>query len=477
MMRFLRSARLSLVAILPVAAACYSKPDTSATGSVSSGVTGVTYHHDIEPIVQKHCQSCHVAGGIAPFPLTTYSDAKSHSAAMASVTSTKTMPPWGAESTSECTPRFNWRNDIRLTESEIALFTAWRDGDAPEGDAVTDGSGANDAGLAEELSSLPNAQSLTPTATFAPVGTGDTLRCFVLDPAITTTKFMTGSFFVPKNRTIVHHALAFAIPAGAKTPAADSWDCFGGPQVDGASLVAAWAPGGVPTEFPSTVALPLEAGTRFVMQVHYHPHVNASTEPDATTFQYQLSDTIPDWLVFPKLIGNFSSAVGSDGNGLLPGPDDPASGVEFLIPADVKDHTETMTFRVPATLKNTTLTEVSLLGVGAHMHLVGVDEKISVSRAAPAAGEPAEECLIQEPHWNFDWQRIYQYDAPLESLPKLRPGDNVNIRCTYDNTLDNLNLGRGLSEQQVSRPVPVSLGESTLDEMCLGAFFFLIKRP
>ena len=30
----------------------------------------ITYHRDVAPILQKHCESCHRTGGVAPFELT-----------------------------------------------------------------------------------------------------------------------------------------------------------------------------------------------------------------------------------------------------------------------------------------------------------------------------------------------------------------------------------------------------------------------
>ena len=32
----------------------------------------VTFHKDIEPILQRSCQNCHRAGGAGPMPLVTY---------------------------------------------------------------------------------------------------------------------------------------------------------------------------------------------------------------------------------------------------------------------------------------------------------------------------------------------------------------------------------------------------------------------
>jgi len=63
-----------------------------------------------------------------------------------------------------------------------------------------------------------------------------------------------------------------------------------------------------------------------------------------------------------------------------------------------------------------------LYGVGGHMHYVGVDEKITVQHT-----DDSETCLMQIPHWDFDWQRRYDYDAAIENLPVPAAGDKLII--------------------------------------------------
>jgi hypothetical protein len=90
--------------------------------------------------------------------------------------------------------------------------------------------------------------------------------------------------------------------------------------------------------------------------------------------------------------------------------------------------------------------------------------------------QPAEECLLQTPHWDFNWQRGYLYDAPLEQLPTAGPGDVLEFRCTYDNSLDNPFVRQALVERGMSEPTEVRLGEQSLDEMCLGLFAVAYPR-
>jgi Copper type II ascorbate-dependent monooxygenase, N-terminal domain/Copper type II ascorbate-dependent monooxygenase, C-terminal domain len=439
------------------------EPPPAGTSPVAP-VGAITFHKDVEPLLQKVCQDCHIAGGIAPFSLVTFADAKAVASSIVGQTAARTMPPWGAQDTAECKPPKAWKNDLRLSEAEIGILKAWHEGGDYEGDPKD----APPPRSAPLTTGLTGGTSLAPATPFTLAATSDTFRCFVLDPQLTSTKYLNGTNFVPTNKTIVHHALAFAIPPGTAVPA-NEYECFGGSNIPTASLVAAWAPGGVPNEYPADVGLALPAGTKFVMQIHYHPHANATKDPDATAFQFRVTDTPPTYQAVTRLIGNFKTAVGAGGIGLEPGADDPGGTPTFIIPADKPAHVETMKFQMPALGGGANAT-IWILGVGAHMHLAGHDEKITLTRDGQTSS-----CLMQEPAWDFNWQRGYQYDAPIESLPTIAKGDVLEIRCTYNNTMSNLSLANARREAGVTVSKDISMGESTTDEMCIGAFTFVYK--
>jgi hypothetical protein len=90
--------------------------------------------------------------------------------------------------------------------------------------------------------------------------------------------------------------------------------------------------------------------------------------------------------------------------------------------------------------------------------------------------QPAEECLLQTPMWSFEWQRFYEFDVAIEQMPFVRAGDTFELRCTYDNTMDNPFVRAALQEQNLDAPHDVVLGEETLDEMCLLALTYLYKE-
>ena len=52
------------------------------------------------------------------------------------------------------------------------------------------------------------------------------------------------------------------------------------------------------------------------------------------------------------------------------------------------------------------------------------------------------------------------YDAPIESLPSIKGGDKLYLRCTYDNSLGNPHVARALASKpariRASRPSPAA---------------------
>jgi hypothetical protein len=87
----------------------------------------ITFHHDVEPILQARCQGCHRPGEAAPMPLLTYGDARPWAKAIKQAVLTRKMQPWSAD---ESVGHF--RNDRRLRDDEINTPVTWADGGAPD---------------------------------------------------------------------------------------------------------------------------------------------------------------------------------------------------------------------------------------------------------------------------------------------------------------------------------------------------------
>ena len=104
-------------------------------GGVSAQTDEVTFHRDIEPILQRSCQNCHRVGGAGPMPLVTYEQV----APFAGLVEYKTglrdragaMPPWYVEKNIGIQ---EFKDDPSLSDAEIAAISAWARSGAPQGD-------------------------------------------------------------------------------------------------------------------------------------------------------------------------------------------------------------------------------------------------------------------------------------------------------------------------------------------------------
>lgn len=458
--------------------ACGSSKDdgltsTPGTGPGPGATSGPTFHKDVEPILQNHCQKCHKEGGIAPFSLLTYAQAKDVAGAMKIETGERRMPPWNALDTDECKPRLPWDHDERLSDAQIKTIADWVAAGTPEGDV-------KDAPPVKEPPStnLANVTAeLTPKTPFNASGDRDQFRCFVLDHPFGAGAYISGAQVVPGNRKVVHHAVIFTDPKGvqaAKAGADGSFDCSGQAMAAEANngtnggdqpiTLAVWVPGANPVDLPSNIAMPLPKDSRLIMQIHYSPG-GTQAEPDLTKVQLRVASVRPDYLLFTSAIGNFPIQL-PNGDGLAKEPNEAAP--EFRIPANAKGHVERMQLTMPVQT-NPLLQTIWIYGVMAHQHLAGVDMKIELERGDD------KQCLLQD-RWDFHWQRMYTYKAPVEQLPTLLAGDTLKMRCTYDNTMENRRLGPEYKARNL-QPVDLRLGEQTTDEMCVVIPQLLIKNP
>ncbi|MCA9680462.1 MAG: hypothetical protein H6708_29785 [Kofleriaceae bacterium] len=449
-----------------LAVACAGDPGSG--GPDAGPAPRATWYQDIAPMLSAHCMGCHRDGGIAPFSLETYASAKDHASVALFAVETGYMPPFDAEGTDTCAPRLGWKHDPRLTGDEVARFRAWMDDGYAEGEpaAVPPPPSTEMAGVTH---------SVTPTVGHATSGDADEFICYLLDPQTTQATYMTGLQVRPGLPEVVHHAVLLVVPPGqllddakAAVGVGQPFACDGSvATLPGTYLLGVWTPGTQPMETPSDVAIPVLAGSAVVMQIHYHPG-GRSHDPDRTTVDLRLSTERPAKFYTIGAWGNAGAAPA-----LLPGPDDDGGPPIFKIPAGAADHEESMQFQISVAGGG----RFPLLAAYPHMHYVGTSLEVRVDRATPGPGEATDECLIGVPRWDFDWQRTYQYDAPIDQLPTVGDGDTISVHCTYDNTLDNPYVQRGLAEQGLTAPVDVYLGEETLDEMCLGIFHVVYDPP
>jgi mono/diheme cytochrome c family protein len=111
----------------------------SATGIAVFGVFALaqnstqyvpTYYVDVQPILEKNCVSCHVAGGIAPFALDNPTDAVKWADRISEVTKSGYMPPFPPSRESQ-----KFLNERRLGSASKKILEDWAAAKAPLGKA------------------------------------------------------------------------------------------------------------------------------------------------------------------------------------------------------------------------------------------------------------------------------------------------------------------------------------------------------
>ncbi|HJN96438.1 MAG TPA: hypothetical protein QGF41_12145 [Gammaproteobacteria bacterium] len=100
----------------------------------SAQTTEVTFHRDIEPILQRSCQNCHRSGGAGPMALVTYEEVAPFAGLIEYKTGLRdragAMPPWYVEKDIGIQ---DFKEDVSLNDAEIAAISNWARNGVPRG--------------------------------------------------------------------------------------------------------------------------------------------------------------------------------------------------------------------------------------------------------------------------------------------------------------------------------------------------------
>jgi hypothetical protein len=419
--------------------------EPTSPGTVTSG-TGVGWHGEAEPIVRDACLSCHQEGGVG-FSLATYEDAQPWAQAIASAVSDGRMPPWLVNDDGTCQ---DWSDSRSLTDDEIATLVAWADDGALRGDpALSVSEPLPEPATLERVDLRLDTPEIVPEIEgdlFAP---NDEYRCFVFKDLTEADTFITGFQVDPGFDAIVHHVIGMPVDPdrGSNRSSIESqdgadgrpgWDCLGtaGEGISEEGYPVTWAPGMGAVHYPEGTGVRLASNHWFVIQVHYNLVDPANRDlPDSTGLELMLDDEVDDELYFSLADGLITSAFYGWPDTIPPGEE--AYDYTWELDGDeVWLYANKSLFTVGGT-------EYKLWGVMPHMHQRGTKQYATVER-----GDGTDECLVDVPLWDFEWQLTYFYEEPLD----LAFSDRLSVTCTYDTT---------------DEEAPLLPGWGTNNEMCL----------
>ena len=334
----------------------------------------VTFHTDVRPILEKHCQMCHRPGEGAPMPLVTYQEVRPWAKAIRAAVVSGRMPPWHAD------PRYGkFSNDPSLAPDEKRILLAWIDTDALEGTSA----GAPAPRPFPEGWRIPEPDAVfeLPQAFAVRAKGAIDYQYFSVPTYFTEDKWVQMAEVRPTDRSVVHHAIVMVEPRD-------------GPRTQ--EYLAGYAPGASPQIWKPGQARLIKAGSVLVFEMHY----TASGKPaqDRTRIGLRFArEPVREQIVTLR-----------------------AAAYSFLIPPGDPDyHVDSFD----------TLEETSyLVGMRPHMHVRG---KSFLFRAVYPAGE--SEMLLSVPRYDFAWQPYYYLETP-KLLPR---GTRIECTAVYDNSPNN----------------------------------------
>ncbi len=388
--------------------------------AITLAPAAVTFHKDVEPVLQARCQACHRPGEAAPMSFLTYSATRPFAKAIRAAVLAKKMPPWFADA-----PHGTFANDPSLTPQEIETLVAWADSGAPAGNPTD---APPTLRFVEGWSiGQPDTVIEMPAVYKVPAKGVIDYQHIIVPTGFTQDKWVQAVEIRPGDRRVVHHIIAFVRPPGS------SWlrDVAPGvPVVDKARLtklqadempeyLLSYTPGRPPVGLNPGQARFIKAGSDIVFQIHYTP--NGQPVDDRSKLGLIFAKSAPHERIATLPIAN---------RGLVIPPGAPNHGVEAAI---------------------TVLAPFRLVRMIPHMHLRG---KAFEVRVVEEGASP--EVLLRVPKYDFNWQNAYS----LAKEKQIKPGTRIECTGWYDNSSNN-----------PFNPDPkaeVRWGDQSWDEMMLG---------
>jgi mono/diheme cytochrome c family protein len=373
---------------------------TTLKAQAQTPAADVTFNKDIAPILQQNCQSCHRPGQIGPMSLLTYQEARPWARSIKTQVVARNMPPWFID---KHVGIQKFKNDISLSDKQIATIAKWVDAGAPEGNPAD----------------LPKARAWEDSTNWH-IGKPDvvvTLKKDIIvkpkaadawydlpteDLGFKTDRYVTAVEIKPiKGFKVLHHNTStLAEPDDEEAMA----------TAKGTSNLQEYAVGKYGNVFPDGTAMLVRAGSKLFANVHTH----ADGEETAANFAWGL-----------KLLPEGEKPQHVMHSQQLGGP-----GTDIDIPANQKN------VRVDG---YTVFTKPAVItAFQPHMHIHGqaqCAELIYPTSTLTRLGNARTETMSCTDRFKFDWHVTYEFADDVQ--PIIPAGTILHVISLYDNTPGN----------------------------------------
>jgi hypothetical protein len=368
----------------------------------------ISYSDTIAPMLIENCVECHREGGIAPWAMTSYRMILGFAPTIREVVRTNRMPPWHSD------PHVGgaWVGDRTLSPGDAATLVGWIEAGAPRGEGPDP---LESLALPESEWPLgePDLVISLPSYDVPATGVVDYQYPFVANP-LDRPVWVRAVAVEPGDRTVVHHVLAGYQDASSQRVVGDG--LF-------EKYLYAYAPGMEAYTFPDDSGVLVEPGGGFTFQLHYTPTGRAVK--DATRLGLYFYDEPPTRILRNTVAMNTQLRIE---------PNSATEAETAYIPFD-KD--------------------AIVYSLFPHAHYRGRSSEFAIEYP-----DGRTESLLSVPKYNFNWQREYIFEQPLE----VPAGSKIIHTTVYDNSAQNP------ANPDPSRLVP--WGEQSWDEMLYGSIRF-----
>ena len=375
----------------------------------------ISYTHDIAPIIQEKCVSCHQPGGIGPMNLTNYDFIKGQSSMIREVIRTRRMPPFHVD------PRIgHFNNDKSLSAEQTKLLVHWIEAGSPRGDGADPLAGQTFHAPEWPLGK-PDMVLDIPAFTIKANGVVDYQQPWVAMNA-TEDHWLRASTIKVDQRQGVHHVLTGfmdKVPEGPNSRGGS----ISGPSIGG------YAVGAESSVMPTDSGTFLPAGGAIGFQMHYSPFGKEVTDHTQVGLYFYDKDKLPTHVMHNSVIAD----------------------QQMLVPANA-DNWEDVAYVNFAH-------DAKLYSAFPHAHYRGRSSKLELQYP-----DGHRQILLAMPHYDFNWQGAYEFKDPID----IPAGSKLIAYFTYDNSK------RNPANPDPNRVVP--WGEQSFDEMFYMAFTYEWKE-